>query len=1168
MNTLTRLVSPVRLFSGLAIAAIAFYSHFGLKDSSASAAAWKPEQTLRFAGYLWDEEQPAPYKRKKEGDRILRAEEKSQIPDKQIEKNPIRENSLEGSPQDRQLARFLWDEEMPGSYTKDLPSERFLNAEENVDLEKPELLEGEEQEASPDNDEQQQLARFDWGNERESVNASLQMAHFLWGEDSLLPFQVERPERAGLKEAAGTEPPRQESGKPQEDKESSLESDKQKQLARFLWDENEDSGAPTVKLAGFLWDEETPLHRLPARFNDYQLGIDIYRRVDEQIEFDQKDPNLDDGSYQIARFLWDNEEGEGVSPLTLAGFVWDEEATGFNRASKFNALPIESRLGIDIHSFPKGSEDADGATENEHQNTRVLWDAEERDIESRHLARVLWDEDEYQLPEAEAVSYVVTGSNIDVVKTALAKIDAEVTHELGLINAAGARLTDQQVRSLQADPGIRQIFKDGGVKTALAKIDAEVTHEPGLINAAGARLTDRQGRSLRADPGIRQVFRDGGVRTALARIDAEVTREPGLINAAGARLTDRQGRSLRADPGIRQVFRDGRVKMALAHGNDKSGRKKKSFDSIFPSFIDADLLHQSGVTGKGIGIAVIDSGMWKQQNLVKNTRGEVRLISYYDAIENELLDVGKRKKDWREISDEHGHGTHITSVMANSSESRNSNGHKTGGYNGIAPDANLVVVKALNEEGKGTYLDVIRGIAYVVSNRERLNIRVLNISFGATPLSHYWQDPMNQAVMAAWDAGIVVVVSSGNRGPAPMTIAAPGNVPYVVTVGAVTDNYTPLDRSDDYLATFSSAGPTLEGFVKPEIVAPGGHMAGVMHRKTVLAKEHPEFHYQDIYFEMSGTSQAAAVTSGVAALMLQENPQLTPDEVKCRLMASASAATNHDGSLAYSVFQQGSGLINAYTAVHGQGENCLGSSLNLKKDLANEEHYGGPAVQDEDGTYRLSNSDAEFTWVVLDNAKGGYDWQLATLGDESAIWNVGYIWNLTALGENGYTWNQTDFESNGYQWDFNQLTADGFVWDRGIDWDQPFVWDVENLGFFWGYNATVYNLGDWWNYNGSVDNSGTVWDYNGSVENLGTVWDYNGWVGNLGTVWDYNGSVGNLGTVWDYNGWVENLGTVWDYNSSVENLGNIWEYNGVVENLGAIWDYNAYVENQRWVGQE
>ena len=1059
MNTLTRLVSPVRLFSGLAIAAIAFYSHFGLKDSSASAAAWKPEQTLRFAGYLWDEEQPARYKREKEGDRILRAEEKSQIPDKQIEKNPIREHSLEGSPQDRQLARFLWDEEMPGSYTKDLPSERFLNAEENVDLEKPELLEGEEQEASPDNDEQQQLARFDWGNERESVNASLQMAHFLWGEDSLLPFQVERPERAGLKEAAGTEPPRQESGKPQEDKESSLESDKQKQLARFLWDENEDSGAPTVKLAGFLWDEETPLHRLPARFNDYQLGIDIYRRVDEQIEFDQKDPNLDDGSYQIARFLWDNEEGEGVSPLTLAGFVWDEEATGFNRASTFNALPIESRLGIDIHSFPKGSEDADGATENEHKNTRVLWDAEERDIESRHLARVLWDEDEYQLPDAEAVSYVVSGSNIDVVKTALAKIDAEVTHELGLINAAGARLTGQQVRSLQADPGIRQVFKDGGVKTA------------------------------------------------------------------------------------------------LAHGNEKSGRKKKSFDSIFPSFIDADLLHQSGVTGKGIGIAVIDSGMWKQQNLVKNTRGEVRLISYYDAIENELLDVGKRKKDWREISDEHGHGTHITSVMANSSESRNSNGHKTGGYNGIAPDANLVVVKALNEEGKGTYLDVIRGIAYVVSNRERLNIRVLNISFGATPLSHYWQDPMNQAVMAAWDAGIVVVVSSGNRGPAPMTIAAPGNVPYVVTVGAVTDNYTPLDRSDDYLATFSSAGPTLEGFVKPEIVAPGGHMAGVMHRKTVLAKEHPEFHYQDIYFEMSGTSQAAAVTSGVAALMLQENPQLTPDEVKCRLMASASAATNHDGSLAYSVFQQGSGLINAYTAVHGQGENCLGSSLNLKKDLANEEHYGGPAVQDEDGTYRLSNSDAEFTWVVLDNAKGGYDWQLATLGDESAIWNVGYIWNLTALGENGYTWNQTDFESNGYQWDFNQLTADGFVWDRGIDWDQPFVWDVENLGFFWGYNATVYNLGDWWNYNGSVDNSGTVWDYNG-------------WVGNLGTVWDYNGSVENLGTVWDYNGWVENLGTVWDYNSSVENLGNIWEYNGVVENLGAIWDYNAYVENQRWVGQE
>ena len=193
------------------------------------------------------------------------------------------------------------------------------------------------------------------------------------------------------------------------------------------------------------------------------------------------------------------------------------------------------------------------------------------------------------------------------------------------------------------------------------------------------------------------------------------------------------------------------------------------------------------------------------------------------------------------VGDEHGHGTHIASVIANSSGAKTDSGEVLGSYNGIAPDANLIVVKALDAEGRGSYLDVIRAIAFVIENKDELGIRILNISFGGTPMSHYWQDPMNQAVMAAWDAGIVVVVSSGNMGPEPMSITVPGNVPYVVTVGAMTDNYTPNDTTDDYLATFSSAGPTLEGFVKPEIIAPGGHMVGVMQKTSTIAQTHPEF---------------------------------------------------------------------------------------------------------------------------------------------------------------------------------------------------------------------------------------------------------------------------------------------------------------------------------------
>jgi len=145
-----------------------------------------------------------------------------------------------------------------------------------------------------------------------------------------------------------------------------------------------------------------------------------------------------------------------------------------------------------------------------------------------------------------------------------------------------------------------------------------------------------------------------------------------------------------------------------------------------------------------------------------------------------------------------------------------------------------------------------------------------------------------------------------------MTIDVPGNVPYVITTGALTDNYTPYNGSDDRLASFSSAGPTYEGFVKPELVSPGGHIVASMAGGSYLANIDPHsMLLTENLFTMSGTSMAAAVTTGVVALMLQSDPALTPDGVKCRLLASSRPAVTAQGKLAYSVFQQGAGLINA-----------------------------------------------------------------------------------------------------------------------------------------------------------------------------------------------------------------------------------------------------------------
>ncbi len=160
-------------------------------------------------------------------------------------------------------------------------------------------------------------------------------------------------------------------------------------------------------------------------------------------------------------------------------------------------------------------------------------------------------------------------------------------------------------------------------------------------------------------------------------------------------------------------------------------------------------------------------------------------------------------------NDGSGHGTHVASLIANSDKDA------SGKFMGIAPNVQLISVKAFDANGAGRYADVIRAVGWVIAKRTAYDIRVLNCSFTAPARTRYWDDPLNQAIMRAWQAGITVVVSAGNRGPDPMTVGVPGNVPYVVTVGAMTDNYTQTNRRDDLLASFSSAGPTATGSSSP-----------------------------------------------------------------------------------------------------------------------------------------------------------------------------------------------------------------------------------------------------------------------------------------------------------------------------------------------------------------
>ena len=363
----------------------------------------------------------------------------------------------------------------------------------------------------------------------------------------------------------------------------------------------------------------------------------------------------------------------------------------------------------------------------------------------------------------------------------------------------------------------------------------------------------------------------------------------------------------------------------------------------YASVAGADALHLHGITGKGVTVAVLDSGLWEAEALATNTSGKPRVLATYDAIRNTA---------GGEVFDESGHGTHMTSVIAHSG-AVTENGRPTGTFKGIAPDVNLVAVKALGVDGQGGLLDIVRAVQWVIDNRETYNIRVLNLSIAQRPRWHYWEDPINQAVMRAWANGITVVAAAGNEGPEPMSIGSPGNIPYIITVGAVTDSWTPDDRDDDYIPDFSSRGPTPSAHIKPDIVAPGGHITGITRPESTLTLEHPEYMLRTGEFVMTGSSQASALVSGIVALLLQLEPDLSPDDVKCKLTSSAEPAINQDGLLAYSPFQQGSGYVNATRAVTLGQRGCGDSGVSIRFDLSDEEHLQGPAIVEADGSATL-----------------------------------------------------------------------------------------------------------------------------------------------------------------------------------------------------------------------
>ncbi|MFD1708815.1 S8 family peptidase [Siminovitchia sediminis] len=353
--------------------------------------------------------------------------------------------------------------------------------------------------------------------------------------------------------------------------------------------------------------------------------------------------------------------------------------------------------------------------------------------------------------------------------------------------------------------------------------------------------------------------------TDVTHTNCRTTFEFPSISCCSAKVTINQlEKLLDHSPHIKKVYYDRKVQALL--------------DQATPS-IRSDQLQESGVTGKDVTIAVIDTGIHPHTDL------QGRIIGFKDFVNDRV-----------EPYDDNGHGTHCAGDAAG-------NGSSSGGqYKGPAPEASVVGVKVLNKKGAGSLSTVIAGIEWCIQHQAQYNIKVLSLSLGSDATQSPESDPVVLAAEKAWDQGIVVCAAAGNAGSAQQTIASPGISPKIITVGAAND-FNNADRSDDQVADFSSRGPTIAGDMKPDLVTPGVNIVSLRAPGSFLDKTNPGARVGSDYFSLSGTSMATPICAGVVAQLLQMEPELAPDKVKLRLLNACEDMGEPD-------YAQGRGYLN------------------------------------------------------------------------------------------------------------------------------------------------------------------------------------------------------------------------------------------------------------------
>jgi serine protease AprX len=539
----------------------------------------------------------------------------------------------------------------------------------------------------------------------------------------------------------------------------------------------------------------------------------------------------------------------------------------------------------------------------------------------------------------------------------------KVKKELNLIASFSAEMSGKEVEKMAKNPKVRWISPDapvvststGGLSTVLDRFEGQVYtgndgtegwaadwseggHDQPVIPHGGVFLVDHStyceggdGYCLRMDPYF---------------VGSYVYRSADLSGVASATLSFYRNNQILDDTGevALQVSGDGGTTWTtLQHysASNLVGSGTDSFDitdyvspntqirfyvtssqfayyyiyfddiqieyavsSVYREVVGAQALwDQNGLDGQGVTVAVVDSGISDHMDLHENATNPTQAMTSPTRLVQNLV-FG----EYASPEDEYVHGSHVAGIVAG-------NGVASGGkYLGIAPGVNLVNIRVSNHEGLTYTSDLIDGLQWLYDNKDAYNIRVVNLSLNSTAPESYQNSPLDAACEILWFNGMVVVVAAGNNGTAngPSTVYPPANDPFVITVGAVEDRGT-TTLDDDFVGEFSAYNTTADGFFKPDLVAPGRNLISLLASTSSTGyTSHPKHHVNDFYFRMSGTSMSAPVVTGVVALLLQADPNLTPDQVKYRLMATANQ--NWPG---YDQAKAGAGMVDAFAAVNG-----------------------------------------------------------------------------------------------------------------------------------------------------------------------------------------------------------------------------------------------------------